>query len=209
MMIDEEYAKLGIGEQEEFRRLVNTLLAHTFLLTENLLEEDKGPRINPDYVFVETHYELFQQYLSMAGFSLERDSNYGIISLKSSYEGNRVHFDKLTTIIAYTLRLIYDEKREALSLAREILLTTGELVAKMTALGAIKKKPSNLQLHESLATLKRFSIISKREGKWEEATTKFLILPTILFIVSNEQIATMARLLDEPEGVALEDEEEE
>ena len=206
-MIDDGYKKLGIGEQEDFKRVINYLLSHTFLCAETFNEDD-GPRTNPDYLFVEANYDLFEAYLRLAGFSLERDSAYGVISLKSEFDGTRVRFDKMTTIMAFTMRLIYDEQKEKLSLAREITLRTGELVDKMIALGVIKKKPSNLQLYESLSALRRYNIILKREGKWEDAQTRFLILPTILFIVSNEQIATMSRLLDETEEDRVEDEDE-
>lgn len=206
-MFEEAFEKLNLTEQEAFRRIVNWLLAHTYLLQGTYAFEDNMNRTNPDYLFVERNFELFQDYLEYAGFRLERDSNYGVIFLSSSYEFNRVKLDKATTLMLYVLRLIYEEEREKLSLSRDIFTTTGDLVHKMLSLGVIKRKPANLTLRDSLRTLNRFRIVEKVEGPWENADTKLLILPTILFIVTNERISNMYQLIDE-EGEHEETEED-
>ena len=206
-MFEEAFEKLNLTEQEAFRRIVNWLLAHTYLLQGTYAFEDNMNRTNPDYLFVERNFELFQDYLEYAGFHLERDSNYGVIFLSSSYEFNRVKLDKATTLMLYVLRLIYEEEREKLSLSRDIFTTTGDLVHKMLSLGVIKRKPANLTLRDSLRTLNRFRIVEKVDGPWENADTRLLILPTILFIVTNERISNMYQLIDE-EGEHEETEED-
>ena len=206
-MFEEAFEKLNLTEQEAFRRIVNWLLAHTYLLQGTYAFEDNMNRTNPDYLFVERNFELFQDYLEYAGFHLERDSNYGVIFLSSSYEFNRVKLDKVTTLMLYVLRLIYEEEREKLSLSRDIFTTTGDLVHKMISLGVIKRKPANLSLRDSLRTLNRFRIVEKVDGPWENADTRLLILPAILFVVTNERISNMYQLIDE-EGEHEETEED-
>ena len=198
-MFESEFEKLNMTEQEAFRRIVNWLLAHTYLLQGNYAFEDNMKRTNPDYLFVERNFELFQNYLEYAGFRLERDSNYGVIFLSSSYEFNRIKLDKAATLMLYVLRLIYEEEREKLSLSRDIFTTTGDLVHKMISLGVIRRKPANLTLRDSLRTLNRFRIVEKVDGPWENADTRLLILPTILFIVTNERISNMYQLIDDEE----------
>ena len=78
-------------------------------------------------------------------------------------------------------RVIYEEEREKLSLSKDIFTSTGNLIHKMLSLGVIKKKPANSMIKDSLRMLNRFRIIEKLEGSWEDAETKLLILPTILF----------------------------
>ena len=207
-MFEEAFEKLNLTEQEAFRRIVNWLLAHTYLLQGTYAFEDNMNRTNPDYLFVERNFELFQDYLEYAGFRLERDSNYGVIFLSSSYEFNRVKLDKATTLMLYVLRLIYEEEREKLSLSRDIFTTTGDLVHKMLSLGVIKRKPANLTLRDSLRTLNRFRIVEKVDGPWENADTRLLILPAILFIVTNERISNMYQLIDEEETGEHEETEE-
>ena len=206
-MFEQEFEKLNMADQEAFRRMVNWLLAHTYLLQGDYAFEDNMRRTNPDYLFVERNFELFQSYLEYAGFRLERDTNYGVISLASSYEFNRIKLDKLTTLMLYVLRLIYEEEREKLSLSRDIFTTTGDLVHKMISLGMIKRKPANLSLRDSLRTLNRFRIVEKVDGPWENADTRLLILPAILFVVTNERISNMYQLIDE-EGEHEETEED-
>ena len=206
-MFEEAFEKLNLTEQEAFRRIVNWLLAHTYLLQGTYAFEDNMNRTNPDYLFVERNFELFQDYLEYAGFRLERDSNYGVIFLTSSYEFNRIKLDKATTLMLYVLRLIYEEEREKLSLSRDIFTTTGDLVHKMISLGVIKRKPANLSLRDSLRTLNRFRIVEKVDGPWENADTRLLILPAILFVVTNERISNMYQLIDE-EGEHEETEED-
>lgn len=209
-MFEEKYEKLNMAEQEAFKRIVNWMLAHTFLLQDNYVFDDSMKRTNPDYLFVERNFELFEDYLEYSGFRLERDTNYGVIFLSSTYEFNRVKLDKMTTLMIYVLRLIYEEEREKLSLSRNIFTSTGDLVHKMISLGVIKKKPANQVMRDSLRTLNRFRIVEKPEGSWEDADTKLLILPTILFIVTNERIGNMYRLLEEEPGeMSQEDEDEE
>jgi len=186
------------------------MLAHTFLLQKNYVFDDSMKKTNPDYLFVERNFELFEEYLEYSGFRLERDSNYGVIFLSSSYEFNRVRLDKITTLMIYVLRVIYEEEREKLSLSKDIFTSTGNLIHKMLSLGVIKKKPANSMIKDSLRMLNRFRIIEKLEGSWEDAETKLLILPTILFIVTNERISNMYRLLDEePDRLPEEGENEE
>ncbi|MEF9955371.1 MAG: DUF4194 domain-containing protein [Clostridium sp.] len=200
-MFEERFDKLGMAEQEQFKRIVNWLLAHTFLLQAQYDFSDHMRRSNPDYLFVEREFELFRDYLSYSGFGLERDSNYGVISLTSTLDFNRQKFDKITTLMVYVLRLIYEEEREKLSLSKDILTTTGDLIHKMISLGIMKKKPSDVILRDSLRNLNRFRIIDKTDGPWEAASTRLMILPTILFIVTNERISNMYALLEDVEDV--------
>lgn len=199
-MFEERFEKLNMTEQESFKRIVNWLLAHTYLLQGRYVFEDHMKRTNQDYLFVERNFDLFQEYLGYTGFRLDRDSNYGVISINSEYDFNRVKLDKMTTLMLYVLRLIYEEEREKLSLSSDIFSTTGDLVHKMISLNIVKKKPSNIMIRDSLRTLNRFQVIEKIDGLWEEADTKFLILPTILFIVTNERISNMYQLIDEEES---------
>lgn len=196
----QDYERLSLTEKESFARIVNQLLAHTFLLVEEYDFREGISRVNKDYLFMERNFELFREYFALTGFAITRDSNYGVISLMSRFDGMRVRFDKLATIMVYALRLIYEEEREKLTLTKEVFLTTGDLVHKLISLGAVKKKPSNQALHTALRTLAQFRIIEKFEGLWEDAGTRLMILPSILFVVSAEQISNMEKLIDQAEG---------
>lgn len=196
-MFDSAFEKLTMTDQEKFKRIVNMLLAQTFLLQADVTAEETLRRTNPDYLFAERNFELLTNYFAYAGFTLEKDSNYGVIALHSTYDYNRKKLDKFTTQTLFTLRLIYDEEREKLSLSKEIYTTTGDITHKMMTLGVLSKKPSNQQLHDTLRTLAAFNLISKSNGAWEDAETIIRILPSILFVISNEQINSITNMMDD------------
>lgn len=199
-MFSEEFQKLSMGEQENFRRIVNYLLSHTYLVMDDYDFSNHVSKTNADYLFAERHMELLQDYLQYGGFRLTSDRNYGVIALDSIHDGSRVRFNKMTTLILYTLRLMYEEEREKLSLSDRVFVTAGEVIEKMMTLGTIAKKPADQTLRESFGLLNRFHIIRKGSGSWEQPDTQMQILTPILFIVSNEQISDMHKLLDEEPG---------
>lgn len=198
MRFEEQFDKLSMAEQEKFQRIVNQLLGHTFVIQDLFDGDEHMRRSNPDYIFVDRNLELFEAYLSFAGFRLEQDTNYGVISLNSRYDYNRQKFDKLTTLMLYVIRLMYEEQRETISLS-EVIVTTGEVIHKMLSLGVIKKRPPMREIRDALRRLIRFRILEKIEGGLEEAEAKFIVLPTILFIVTNERISAIFEELESGE----------
>ncbi|MDD2497049.1 MAG: DUF4194 domain-containing protein [Desulfitobacteriaceae bacterium] len=201
-MWQDEYEKLNTSEKEEFTRLVNLLLARSFILRDTYIRREKAMKINHDYRFLERHFDLFKKYLAISGWELEKDNNYGVIALYNRYEINRARVNKNITIILYVLRLIYDEGREKLSLKREIITKVSAVVEKMISLGITGKKPANQDLQEAFSFLKRFNIIEKVEGDFTNPETTIIIYPSILFVVTNEKITEIYDLL------GMEEEEE-
>ena len=94
----------------------------------------------------------------------------------------------------YTLRLIFEEEREKVSLRNEILTTTGSMVHKMITLGIVGRKPSDRTLPTAGSWYSQYY----REGgrALGVADTKLLILPSILFVVTNEKISRMYEALE-------------
>ena len=197
-MWNELYDKLTNSDKEEFKRLLNLILSHTFIVRDIYDLKEGLVKVNPDYRFLERNFELFLDYLEFAGWTLEKDSNYGVIALSNTYEYNRVRLDRNTTMLLYTMRLIFEEEREKITLRHEILTTTGQIVHKLITLGLVKKKPSDKDLTDALRQLAFHNVIQKLEGSWEDAECKILILPSILFIVTNERISRIHEMM-EPE----------
>ncbi|MDD4503519.1 MAG: DUF4194 domain-containing protein [Clostridiaceae bacterium] len=194
-MWNELYDKLTNSEKEEYKRLLNYLLSHTFVIRDIYDVKESMMKVNSEYRFVERNFELFEGYLAFAGWMLQKDNNYGVISLANTYEYNRVRLDRNSTLILYTIRLIFEEEREKVALRNEILTTTGQIVHKLITLGLIKKKPSDKDLIDALRLLSNHNIIQKVSGAWEEADAKLLILPSILFVVTNEKISRMYEMI--------------
>jgi len=195
------YEAFNQGEKQNFKRIVNKILGSTFLLREVYDNQDIHGRTHFDYRFVDRHFEVFSGYLELGGWTLWRDSSYGVIHLVSSHEYNKVQFNKFTTLVLLSLRLIFEERREEISLRNEVVIETYEVVEKMMNLHLIEKRPALKELSETLRTLAHYQLIARMEkGKWEAPDTKMMILPSILFIIPNEGISRLKDLLEDEES---------
>jgi hypothetical protein len=203
MWID-AFEKLNNSEKEEMRRLLNVLLSRTFVVRDVFDTKEMLMKINPEYRFLERHFELVSEYLSYSGWDVRKDSQFGVISVENVYEYNKVRLDRFTTLVLYTIRLIYEEERERITLRNEIMTTTGQIIHKMIALNVFKRKPADRDINDSLRLLSNHNIIQKISGNWENADTRIMILPSILFVVTNERISRIHELID-AEGQPLPD----
>ncbi|MGB9812776.1 MAG: DUF4194 domain-containing protein [Thermovenabulum sp.] len=193
----EEYENLSDADKREFTRLVNFLLSHNFILREKFDTKLMGLRINPDYRFIERHFEIFTNYLSIAGWELQKDNNYGVISLYNRFELNRARLKKFDTLALFALRLLYEEEREKLSLRKEVIVTKGDVVKKLLNIGVIDKKPAERDLKDALNFFKNYQIIEKMDNAADDYESKIIIYPTILFIITNEKINSIYNMLGE------------
>lgn len=195
-MID-GYAELSSGDKVLFMKAVNSLLFHTFITLYVYDAEEGRRKTNPEYLFADRCFPLLEEYLSVMGIILRRDENYGVIYAFPDEGGTRERLDKFTTQLIYMLRLIYDEERDNLSLSADVVISLAAIVQRMISLSLFQKKPSNDVLRQSIRKLLNFRIISRLSGSIEKGDAKYIIHPTILFIVTNEKIATIARMIDE------------
>lgn len=188
-MIEELYGNLGMIEQENFQRIVNLLLGKTFIVY-NVYDENKKTTVfNPDYRFIERNLDLFEKYLRLGGWNLERNDNYEVIYITSQYGYNKMHLDKFTTVILYILRLMYEQKRENINLTEQIVVNVSEIISTLNEIGAYnKKKPALTEIRQALGTIAKFNLIQKIDGKYEDPETKIIILPSILFAITAESI---------------------
>ncbi len=187
-MWHKEWALLSSDDREQFSRLVNLMLAKTFILRDRIDPKDRSLATDRDFRFVERHYPLFRDYLSVAGWELVLEPDYGVAFVTNHYGYNRRHLDKATTYFLYALRLIYEEEREKLTIRREVITTVMDVVQKLNYLGLVDRRITDTLLMESLSILKDFNIIDKLDGSWTDPEARILIYPTILFVISNERI---------------------
>lgn len=198
-MFEEEIIKLSNSDQQEFSRVVNILLLKSFIVRESFDAREKMMKINPEYRFIERHYALFEDYLKYAGWYIERDMANGVIALHNEYEQNRLRIDRETSLILFTLRLVYEtQKSESNSGGEAIYMTTPELLKMMLEYGITMqgKRLTGRLLGRSLRFMAAHNIIAKVSGSYDEGNVAFYILPSITFAVDNQKIAAMSEALD-------------
>jgi hypothetical protein len=144
-------------------------------------------------------FECMREYFSVSGWKLEKDDNYGVISLINEFDSNRLRMDRFTTLFLYTCRLIYEEGREQGDNLHIIHTDTGAVVEKMRFLGLLERgKTTQKERLEAQRALAHFNIIQKKESTaWSPEGNGLLIFPSILSIISNQGINDMMLELEE------------
>lgn len=191
-MYIEEYEKFNSNEKENFKRIINLLLGKTFLVNRIYDYKEERFKFNSDYRFVESNYDIFMSFFEIAGFSLQKDNNYEVIWLENEYDYNKKRLGKSTTLYLYALRLLYDEEREKVRTTQDVVVEVADLVKILIDTGAITKKPSNVDLKEGLAELIKFNVIQKKSGNLDEPNSKIIILPSILFALTNDKLTKLS-----------------
>lgn len=199
-MFEEEFEKLTSADQNIFRSVIASLMTHTFILR-NTPDFSSGSiaRTNDEYIFAYRNLEMISDYLSFAGYKVDKDEHYGIIYLSDFPEGTKVRFDKLSTLVLYVLRLIYEEEREKLTLGTEVPYSVLDLNQKLISLGITKdNKPlPAYQLREILSRIARYRIIAKDQGAWDNYMTRFVIFPSILLVMDSARLNELEALVAE------------
>lgn len=206
-MWNEDYEALNSYEKGEFRRIGNYLLSHSYLVKYTYKASDGVIVANADYRFVGRLFALFQSYFDVTGWLLEKDDNYGYMSLMNIYDHNRYRMDQFTTLFLYTCRLYYEEMRDQAGSFHTIPTSTSQIIQKMAVLRLLKNgKATQKERLDAQRTLAHFNIIEKiDQSSWNAEGNNFIILPSILAIISNKGINDMVDELSELSDAVAED----
>jgi len=196
---NETYEALSNYEKGEFRRICNYLLSHTYIVRDVYKPDKQWTEPNNYYRMIIRLFECMREYFSVSGWKLEKDDNYGVISLINEFDHNRLRIDRFTTLFLYTCRLVYEEGREQGDNLNIVRTDTGAIVEKMRMLGLLEKgKTTQKERIEAQRALSHFNIIQKTESTaWSPEGNGVLIFPSILSIVSNQSINDMMSEIEE------------
>lgn len=192
-MFDEKYELLRNSEKEEFAHCVNTLMLKSFILREYYDRNAKMMRNSKEYSFIDRNFELVSDYLQYSGWIVTKDSRRGVIAISNEYEENRIRMDLITSIMVYGLRYVYENQRKEDSLHQEVFFTSSELIQTLMNMHLIRadKRPSFASLGSCYRFLEAHNIITRVSGDFKERSLSFYILPSILFVIDNEMIASI------------------
>ncbi|MCB9499553.1 MAG: DUF4194 domain-containing protein [Erysipelotrichaceae bacterium] len=201
-MFSEDFQKLETTDKNKFAEVCNILLLKGFIVRDIFDPREKVIRINPDFRFMERHFDLFDAYLRFSGWNVNKDLILGVFSLTNEFEDNRIRIDRETSLILFTLRLIYeDEKQEGGTSggSQGIYLTTPTLIKMMLDHGITMpgKKITGRLVCRGLRFLANHNIISKVSGSYDEGNVSFYILPSIIYAIDNDKIVAMSNALDQ------------
>jgi hypothetical protein len=192
-MWSKDYEELNSNDKNEFRRIANHLLSHTYLTKYSYQPSKQMTQPNKDYQLATRFFKLLEKYFYITGWRLDKDDNYGFMSLINIYDNNHYRMDQFTTLFLYTCRLIYEEEREQASSFHTVKTSTSDIIEKMKTLNLLKNgKTTQKERLEAQRTLAHFNLIEKMEPTaWEPDGNRILILPSILSVISNKGINDM------------------
>ena len=193
-------------ELEGFKSVCNQLLSRTYVVR-TLYKPGEGRVNNPDYTFLSTHFEEIQEYLAFLDWDLRKDDMNGYFYVLNTDEANRHNLNKKETAILLALRMLYEENIERLGLAQDAICSVRDLLEKVvTDYAILPAKPNMDEVKRALTTLDHHSVIQRIEGKYNQTSCKFAILPTVLSVISSEKLnAIVSVLRKEDEGEEAEE----
>lgn len=74
----DRFEKMTQREKDEFSKICNKLMSATYMLRDGT---DK--LVSREYRFIENEFELFSDYLSLGGWKIYKDAQYGIIYVRN------------------------------------------------------------------------------------------------------------------------------
>ena len=182
-------------ELEQFKSVCNQLLSRTYIVR-TMYRPGKGRVNNPDYTFLSQHYEDVQEYLSLLDWNLRKDDLNGYFYVINTDEANRCDLGKKETAILLALRMIYEENLERLGLEQDAVCTVRDVLEKVvTDYAILPAKPNMDEVKRALTLLENHAIVQRIEGKFNQSSCKFAILPTVLTAVSGEKLNNVVSVL--------------
>lgn len=168
-------------DKDEFTRICNRLLSSCFLC--------KGNQVTrADYYFVLKYKEKFSEYLSLLGYRLEINEEYGVVQLTNPQNYNRYNLKLFESIILLILRILYDEKKRELSVSDEVIINLGDIHDKFLSLKIRNKMIDKTTLRNALRVFRRFQIIETLDKDLGREDSRIIIFDSILMAVRVEDI---------------------
>jgi hypothetical protein len=176
-------------DKDNFSRVCNRLLSSCFLCKRN--ETTKA-----DYYFVIKYREQFSQCLSLLGYRLEVNEEYGVIQLTNPQNYNRYNMKLFESILLLILRILYDEKKRELSVSDEVIVNVGDIHEKFLSLKIREKMIDKTTFRNAISTLKRFQILETLDANLTDEDSRIIIFDSILMAVRVEDIKTAYEKLE-------------
>lgn len=168
-------------DKDEFTRICNRLLSQCFICKKN--ETTRG-----DYYFILKHKEKFTEFLSVLGYRLEINEEYGVIQLVNSQNYNRYHMKLFESIILLIIRILYDEKKRELSVSDDVLINMGDIHEKFMSLKIRDKMIDKTTLRNAISTMRRFQLVEPLDRDLSNEDARLIVYDSILMAVRVEDI---------------------
>ena len=197
-MFESAYETLNHTEQTQFKDALNNLLFKCFIVRKVYDRTRKMSRINSDYLFIEKHLDLFNDYLSYSGLDIDLDDTDGVITLRSLEGKNNLRVDGVTTLLIDLLRYYYEEQVVLKPNSTEIFMDTNNIKDLLKEKGLIKlnKKFNMTSISSSMKIVAQYNIVARVENTFSDSYYSFYILPSIRHAISQIKMDVLTEEID-------------
>jgi len=144
--------------RREIPRVMNRLLGQTFLY-----QDDEGDK--EDYYFVHRHRAVCAALLAVSGFTLLHDDYHRVFQVVSDFGYCRRRYKLDESLIIVVLRKLYEEQSEQLSLAKDPVVTVGEIREEYRTITGKERTLGIGQYDAILRRLRRLGLIETLDGR--------------------------------------------
>lgn len=176
-------------DKDEFTRICNCLLSQCFVCKKN-------ETTRADYYFIMKYKEKFLEYLSVLGYRLDINEEYGVVQLVNTQNYNRYNMKLFESIILLILRILYDEKKRELSISDEVIINMGDIHEKFMSLKIRDKMIDKTTLRNAISTMRRFQLVEPLDRDLSNEDARLIIYDSILMAVRVEDIRSVYEKLD-------------
>ena len=197
-MFESAYETLNHTEQTQFKDALNNLLFKCFIVRKVYDRTRKMSRVNSDYLFIEKHLDLFNDYLSYSGLDIDLDDTDGVITLRSLEGKNNLRVDGVTTLLIYLLRYYYEEQVVLKPNSTEIFMDTNNIKDLLKEKEVIKlnKRFNMTSISSSMKILAQYNIVARVENTFSDSYYSFYILPSIRHAISQIKMDVLTEEID-------------
>lgn len=199
----EAFITLKEAEKQTFSRIVNKLFQVNFLTRKKIADAN-------DYRFVLAYKEIFEPFFKLTDFSLHIKREDEVIYIQNDSIFNHMRLRKTESILILVLRIIYQRKKDFITLDENVEVFLYEIHDELTRIGYLdQKRITKNELKPALSFLRGYNMIDYIDkGLHDEARIK--IYPNIIYITNLESIKEVVGRLDEYlEGIQGDEETDE
>ena len=198
---NDEYSILKEGEKTTFSRIVNKLFQVNYITK-------KKPGDTNDYRFILAFKEAFEAFFVLSDFVLNIHREDEVVFIQNESLFNHMRLRKTESILILVIRIIYQRKKDYITLDENVEIFLHEIHAELTRIGYLdQKRITKDRLKPALSFLRSYNVIDYIDkGLHDDARIK--IYPTILYITNLESIKEVVNKLEGyMEGEMVSDEE--
>jgi Domain of unknown function (DUF4194) len=192
------FTSISESEQKDLQNVINKLISTNFLVK----ELDRA-----SYYLVNRHKEKVEEFFQFLGWDFVIDDRHETIFVSSQKGTQRKRLSREESIWMLVLRIIYQEKREGISLTEFPVTSLYEIRTKYETFGLPSFTKSKLSDHIRLCT--SYQLLDPLDSDWHSDDCRFRMFHSWLHMIDGESIQQLnEKALRYELGTGEEDENE-